>query len=237
MALPVLNEVPQYELNIPSSGEKVKFRPFLVKEQKVLLIAYESRDPRQIMNATMNCISSCVDGLDVSRLSTFDVDYMFTQIRSKSVGESTQVLSKCISCEHENEISIDLNKIEIGDINRDNVIPITDNIHIKMKYPSYHDIISDKDILEDDTVNTEKLFSTIKLCLDSVMTDEENISLKEETPEEVERFLNSLTNDQFEKINAFIDGIPKLKYEQKYNCEKCSTENTVKVEGLQDFFS
>jgi len=237
MALPVLNEVPQYELVIPSTEQKAKFRPFLVKEQKVLLIAYESRDPKQIMDATMNCISSCVEGLDVSKLATFDVDYIFTQIRSKSVGESTDVISKCTSCEHENEIKIDLSEIKLNDINRDYVVPITDAVNIKMKYPTYHDIITNDEILSENALNTERLFSSIKICLDSVMTDEENISLKDESPEEIERFMNSLTNEQFDRITRFVDGIPKLKYEKDYKCEKCQSNNTIKVEGLQDFFS
>ena len=108
MALPVLsNDKPTYEVVIPSSQETFKFRPFLVKEQKSLLVAYESQDMKQILNAMLNCIETCVPGINVKDLATFDVDYIFTQVRAKSVGESATILSACVECNEENEVKID----------------------------------------------------------------------------------------------------------------------------------
>ena len=111
MALPKLNTAPKYELTVPSTGEKVRFRPFLVKEQKILLIAYESKDRKNIIQAILDTIDSCVEELDVKKLTTFDVDFIFTNIRSKSVGEKITVNMNCKSCSTPNEIEIDLDEI------------------------------------------------------------------------------------------------------------------------------
>ena len=238
MALPRLNENPEYELNIPSTGQTLKYRPFLVKEQKVLLIAYESQDAKQVLSSIMNCINACSNGVDVKSLSTFDVDYIFTQIRSKSVGEVTSVSSKCSSCEEEMTIDINLNDLKIeGEVKKDPVIDITDAIKIRMKYPSYTDFINDPYIFSDDKSNTEKIFSTLILSIDSVMTEEENIKLRDEPREEIEEFINSLTTEQFEKISVFVESFPKTKYEQDHKCLKCNHKNKIELEGLQDFFS
>ena len=149
MALPRLNETPQYELVIPSTGNTVNYRPFLVKEQKVLLIAYESQDQKQIVTAILNCISSCTDDeIDVSKLSTFDTDYIFTKIRSKSVGESVTVNGKCQSCEHKNEVDINLDNIELVGNIKPSTVKIRDDILLKMRYPSYYDFVTNEKIMQ-----------------------------------------------------------------------------------------
>ena len=114
MALPQLkNDVPKYEMTVPSTGQKVKYRPFLVKEQKVLLVAFESQDNRQILNSMLDCLSSCVPDVKLTDLATFDVDYMFTQVRSKSVGETSTVMHACKECNEENEVKIRLDEIKV----------------------------------------------------------------------------------------------------------------------------
>ena len=237
MALPRLNESPQYELVIPSSGQAVRYRPFLVKEQKVLLIAYESQDQKQIINAIMNCISSCVENnIDASRLSTFDADYIFTKIRSKSVGEKVSVSVKCKQCEHRNDVDIDLEQIKLlGDV-KPAIVEITNDIHLKMKYPSYSDF-ANNDIIMKSHMTSEAIFEMLTTCIESVMTNEENISLRDEPKEEIERFINSLTSDQFAKIRGFVESIPKITLDFDFNCESCKQNNSHKLEGLQDFFS
>ena len=237
MALPRLNESPQYELTIPSSGKKVNYRPFLVKEQKALLIAYESEDQKQIINSIMNCIDACVhDSVDVKKLATFDTDYIFTKIRSKSVGEKTNLLIACEECNHQNECEINLDNVSVtGDV-KTNLVKITDDIHIKMKYPSYHEFISN-DMIMKDNMTSASIFEMIKTCIDSVMTEEENISLADESEEEVERFVNSLTGKQFEMVRNFVDVIPKITLEHNFTCVNCKHVNNKKLEGLQDFFS
>ena len=237
MALPKLsNDRPIYEMVVPSTKETVKFRPFLVKEQKNLLVAFESKDQKQILNSMLACIESCVPGVNVMKLATFDVDYMFTQVRSKSVGETSKVLSACTNCNEENEVTINLNDIEVkSDGLKTEMIEITDDISIEMKYPTYEDTLSftQSDV---EASASEMLFNSIASCLNAVQTKEENILLKHEPKEEIETFINSLTTAQLEKVTQFINKIPTLIHEQKYTCKKCGHENTLAMKGLQDFF-
>jgi len=237
MALPRLNESPQYELIIPSTKQTVKYRPFLVKEQKVLLIAYESQDQRQIINAILNCISGCVsDNIDVSKLSTFDTEYIFTQIRSKSVGEKTTVIAKCGVCETPNDVTINLENVKLKEETAEEIISITESISVKMRYPTYYDFTTNEKIMAGE-ISTESLFEMVTLCIESVMTEEENIVIKDEPREEIERFINSLSTEQFSKIREFIENIPKIHITIEFNCNECNELNKHTLEGLQDFFS
>ena len=237
MALPRLNDVPEYELTVPSTGQSVAFRPFLVKEQKVLMIAYESKDVKEILRSVMNCINACVKNIDVGKLATFDVDYIFTQIRSKSVGETNDVMMKCTSCGHENQLTIDLNEIKIDVENKDMMIQLNDQYILKMKYPTYTDIISDKVLLNDTRSQTEQLLATLRNCMDTIQTEEENIVMKDETVEEIDDFISSLNDEQYGKIADFVSNVPVMSYTKKFNCSGCEKENELRVEGLQDFFS
>ena len=237
MALPRLNEVPQYKLTLPSSDETINYRPFLVKEQKVLLIAYESQDESQIVNAIMTCISNCTDGVDVTKLSTFDTDYIFTKIRSKSVGEKVTVTGKCKSCAEENEITIDLEQIRLEGDRKAPRLKITDDIHVNMKYPTYAEFISNQKIVDGTASGTETLFSLLNNCIESIATNDELISIKDEPKEEVARFIESLTTEQFSELKDFADSIPKIVLDYEFTCEHCNTNNKNKLEGLKDFFS
>jgi hypothetical protein len=237
MALPRLNDVPEYELTVPSTGHSVGFRPFLVKEQKVLMIAYESKDVKQILKAVLNTIQSCVKNIDVGKLATFDVDYIFTQIRSKSVGETNDVIMKCTTCSHENQLTINLNEINIDVEKKDKIIKLNDTYTLKMKYPTYTDIINDRVLLNDTRTQTEQLIATLRNCMEAIQTEEENIVLKDETVEEIDDFISSLNDEQYGKIADFVSNVPTMRYEKKFNCKSCEKENTLVVEGLQDFFS
>ena len=237
MALPKLsNDRPIYEMVVPSTKETVKYRPFLVKEQKSLLVAFESQDQKQILNSMLACIESCVPGVDVMKLATFDVDYMFTQVRSKSVGETSTVLSACTECREENEVKINLADINVkSDGLKTEVIEISDDISLEMKYPTYEDTLGYvKSELSDNAAET--MFNSIATCINAVQTKDENILLKHEPREEIETFITSLTTQQLEKITSFVDGMPTLIHEQKYTCKKCGHENTLQMKGLQDFF-
>tara|TARA_B000000609_G_scaffold105201_1_gene80901 strand:+ start:1234 stop:1944 length:711 start_codon:yes stop_codon:yes gene_type:complete len=236
MALPVLNESPVYELKQPSTGEIKRFRPFLVREQKNLLIANESQDPRQMMNAILNSIQNCVEDVDITRVSTTDADYMFTMIRSKSVGESTSVVYKCKECGHSNKVEIDLTKVEVNGEKQSNTIKLTDQVSIRMKHPTYMDMIQNS-ALDNPDKYVETTLSTITACIDAVLTEEEQISLKDETKESIENFINSLTTQQFEKVMKYINSIPTMKYTSKFECESCHADNNFTLEGMQDFFS
>jgi len=238
MALPRLkNDIPKYDLTIPSTGATVKFRPFLVKEQKVLLMAFESKDNKQILNSMLDCLSSCIPEVDMNDLATFDVDYMFTQVRSKSVGETSTIMHACKECNEENEVKIRLDqiKVQISDNWKKVVdVEIDNNIIVELKYPSYKDMSYIR--TDDDSSDTEVMMDTITACMKAVKTEDEYLLIKDEPNEEVEKFVNSLTNQQLEKITSFASDAPKMTHTEDYNCKKCSAENKVELSGLQDFF-
>ena len=237
MGLPnLLNDVPRYDAVLPSNGEKVKFRPFLVKEQKVLMMAAETRDSKAMVKSMTDCVSGCVEGTDTTKLPSFDLDYIFIKIRSKSVGEKTDVRTGCSSCGAENILKIYLEKIEFTKSEISNMIDISNNISLKMKFPSYHDMVKNEKIFSNELTQAEILFETIILCIDSVITEEENIVLKDEPREQVEEFINSFNNEQLATMAEYIEALPKIKYTQKYECKSCKYENTFDIKGIQDFF-
>ena len=238
MALPQLkNDVPKYEMTIPSTGQAVKYRPFLDKEQKVLLVAFESQDNKQILNSMLDCLSNCIPEVNMSDLTTFDVDYMFTQIRSKSVGETSTIMHACKECNEENEVKIRLDeiKVQMSDNWKKVVdVEIDKNIIVELKYPSYKDMSYIK--VDDNASDTEVMMDTITACMKAVKTEDEYLLIKDEPREEVEKFVNSLTNQQLEKITNFASDAPKLMHTENYNCKKCNAENKIELSGLQDFF-
>lgn len=236
MALPKINETPGYEMVIPSTGKKVKYRPFLVKEQKVLMIALESQDRKQILGAMLNTLIGCIsDKIDINSLATFDVDYMFTQIRSKSVGEKTTLVNKCEKCEEGTEFTLNLDDIKPPKVKQNIKIKLTDTIEVLMKYPSYNAFINNDKILIEDN-QTETLMEFIIECMDSILTEEEQIRLKDESREEIQNFVDSLTADQFKLLTEYITDLPKLKHNFTVNCSKCGHTNAKTLEGIEDFF-
>tara|TARA_A100001388_G_scaffold90067_1_gene65183 strand:+ start:713 stop:1429 length:717 start_codon:yes stop_codon:yes gene_type:complete len=238
MALPQLkNDVPKYEMTVPSTGEVVKYRPFLVKEQKVLLVAFESKDSKQILNSMLDSISSCVPNIKLDSLATFDVDYMFTQVRSKSVGETSTILHACQNCNEENEVKVRLDQIKVNipeNWKKTTEIEISKDISVELKFPTYKDISYLN--IDDNASDAELLMDTVAACMKAVKTEDEYILVKDEPKEEVEKFINSLTNQQLEKITNFASNAPKLSHTQNYECKKCKTENKIELSGLQDFF-
>jgi hypothetical protein len=238
MTLPILNDKPQYNTIIPSTGEKVSFRPYLVKEEKILLIAMESQDTDQIFNAISSTVLSCIpENINVNTLTTFDIEFLFMKIRSKSVGEKAPLLIKCSECNHENEIVVNLDNIDVlKSTDTPNFkIRLTDEVSLKMKYPSYMDVTKDKDLL-DPSSKVEQTFSMVIQCMDAIQTEDESFKIKDTPKEEVMRFLESLTSDQYSLITDFMQSIPRLHHKEKFACEKCSHENEAEFNGIDDFF-
>ena len=162
---------------------------------------------------------------------------MFTQIRSKSVGETSTVMHACIKCNEENEVKIKLDDIKVNipqNWKNTTEVKISDDITVELKFPTYKDVSSID--FNEDTPDTEVLMDTVRACMKAVKTDDEYILIKDETKEEVENFINSLTNQQLEKITEFATNSPKLSHTQMYECKKCKTENKIELNGLQDFF-
>ncbi len=237
MALPRLNEQPQYELTIPSTGQLVQYRPFLVKEQKVLIMALESQDQRQQLNAILNSINACVQDVDVHKLATFDVEYVFTQIRTKSVGETTKIVMKCAECSADKTVSIDLEQVKLDEEPKikNKVVNLTKDISVELKYPTYNEFLRNTN---EQSSAVDMVFSLMDTCISAIiLNEEERIDIKDETPEEIENFINSLNAEQFEKLRNFVDEIPKISLDVEFECEACNAKNKRTLEGLNDFFS
>ena len=236
MALPKLNENLKYEMTVPSSERAVTYRPYLVKEEKILLQAFESQDQKLAMRAMSDTIIACVhEDIKSSDLSTFDVEYMFTQIRAKSVGESSNIQVKCSSeeCDEMTEVSIDLTTVDVEKTDVDNIIPITDEISVEMKYPTYDGFVNN---FKEGMSEADFGFLMLEDCMVSIMTEDERHIVKEVSKKEVNEFIGSMTNAQFEKIGEFLRTAPVMKKEIEFTCSTCGHENKTKLEGLQDFF-
>ena len=237
MGLPnLLNDVPRYNIKLPSGSGEVKIRPFLVKEQKVLMIAAETKDAREIVKSMLDCVESCVEGANVQELPTHDLDYAFLKIRAKSVGEKANIITKCPSCEADNPVSINLEAIEFSEDKSIKDIKLSDKITLKMKYPTYKDMLKNEKIFSGDLTPTQTLFETMFLCMDSVQNEEENILLKDEPREEVENFVNTFSSNQLQMVTDYIESLPRVEHTQEYTCASCSKENTFTMRGVQDFF-
>lgn len=233
MALPRLNDVPKYTLKIPSTKKEITYRPFLVKEQKVLLMALESQDDKQILQAVLDTIEACVlDKINATNLALFDLEYVFLKIRSVSVGEGAEVTIKCQKCENPIKTKIDLNSITFDKM-PENRIKINDKYTIQMMYPTFNTTISG---VSNSTL-AEQVYISALGCLDKLLTNDEVIDFKDETEEEKKAFLESLTALQFESIIEFVNNLPRLRKEVEYKCEECNTINKTTLEGLQDFLS
>jgi len=240
MALPMMS-APTYTMVVPSSGVSVKFRPFLVKEEKALLIAQQSEDIGVMIQTLKGIINTCVlDTLDVDKLATFDLEYMFTQIRAKSVGEIIELIFPCdIDHGEDNEkarvkVSIDLTTLIVEkDPNHNNKINLFGDVGVVMKYPTM-DVMKRLENL--DTNDLDKVFSVVADSIDYIYQGEEIFYGKEQKHEELLQFLNNLTSEQFVKIQQFFATMPRIKKEIEYTCPVCQKHHRKMLEGMQSFF-
>jgi hypothetical protein len=243
MGLPII-VVPNYQLNLPSTGEVLDYRPFLVKEEKILLIAMESDSEEQMTSAIKSIIENCVKNkLDVDNMPMFDIEYVFLQLRAKSKGEIIDMSFECDKCKKQIPIKIDLSKIEVTRTEgHTNKISLSDDVGVIMKYPSME---IQKQLKEDQT-EVENIFSTITSCIDSIWDKETVYPAKDHTAEELDNFLESLPDNSFTKIQKFFDTVPKLKHEFELKCTSkngkskkasiCGWKDTKTLEGLGSFF-
>jgi len=232
MALPQLNN-PTYKLNLPSSGEEVTYRPFLVKEQKVLMLAIESEDSGQMARAVLDIITACTEGKlkNVDKLPTFDIEYLFVNIRAKSVGETIKVVVTCPDDETtkvEHEIAIeDIHVVKTE--GHTNVIKLTDDIGITMRYPSMNQVMA-YDMKNNQTNVT---FKIINDCLENIFDNNE--VYEDHSEEELNAFVEQMTTEQFQKVTDFFTTMPKLKHTVKVTNPNTGVENEVVLEGMQSF--
>lgn len=238
MPLPKIS-TPTYELEIPSSKKTIKYRPFLVKEEKVLIIAMESEDAKQITNAVKNVISACIltKGIKVEELSTFDIEYLFLNIRGKSVGEDVEVL---ITCPDDNLtqvptlINLDEIKVQVSD-DHSRDIKLDDNLILRMKYPSMDEFIK-SNFTAGTEIGVTETFDLIASCIEQVYSEEESWSAKDCTKKELLEFIEQLSSKQFKEIETFFDTMPKLSHTISVKNPKTGVESDVVLEGLTSFF-
>ena len=239
MPLPKI-ETPTYELELPSTGETLKYRPFLVKEEKLLVIALESEDNKQITNAIKAVLKSCVltKGIKVEHLPTFDIEFLFLNIRGKSVGEELEVNVYCPDDETTQvPVTIYLDDIEVQrDEEHTNKIKLDDSIMMEMKYPSLDQFIKNNfDFNEKNAM--DQSFDLISTCIDKVYTEDEVWSTADCTKKEVKEFLESMNSSQFQSIEQFFSTMPKLSHTIKVTNPKTKVESDVVLEGLASFFA
>tara|TARA_B100001109_G_scaffold13780_1_gene10310 strand:+ start:319 stop:1038 length:720 start_codon:yes stop_codon:yes gene_type:complete len=238
MPLPKI-ATPTYELELPSTGKPINYRPFLVKEEKLLVLALESEDNKQITTAIKTVIKSCIStkGIKVETLPTFDIEYLFLNIRGKSVGEELEVNIICPDDEvTEVPVTIDLDEIQVQkNDDHTNRIQIDSNIMMEMKYPSLDQFIKNNfDFKEGNQM--DQSFDLIASCIDKIYTEDEVWSTADCTKKEVKEFLESMNSSQFKDIEKFFETMPKLQHTITVKNPKTKVESDVVLEGLASFF-
>jgi len=217
MGLPII-AVPNYQLTIPSNGQVVNFRPFLVKEEKILLIAMESEEEEQMTGAIRNIIKNCVtEDLDVNIMPMFDIEYIFLKLRSKSKGEEVDLTFDCGKCKKPIAVKVDLSTIEVTRTEgHTNKIPLSEDVGVIMRYPS----MQVQQAIDKTGTDVENIFTTIVICIDSIWDKENVFQAKDHTSEEMTTFLESLPDESFQKIQKFFDTVPVLKHTFDIKCSK-----------------
>ena len=238
MPLPTIS-TPTYELTLPSSDRKIKFRPFLVKEEKILILAMESQDSKQIAQAVKDVLKKCIltRGIKVEKLSTFDIEFLFLNIRGKSVGEDIEVMVTCPDDKKTQvPMSINIDSIKVQkdkDHNRD--IQLDDTYTLRMRYPSLDEFIKNN-FGAVEQMNVDDTFDLIASCIDQVYSEEESWASEDCTKKELNDFVESLNSSQFKLVEKFFETMPKLSHTVKVINPNTKVESEVLLEGLQNFF-
>ena len=233
MALPKINTV-LYDLELPSSGKKVEYRPFLVKEEKILLMALEGKDDREMSKAIKQIITQCVStaGFNVNKLPMIDLEYLFLNIRGKAVGDISTITFEH-ECGETINLDIDLSKVKVvKNKNYSDLVKITDDIMIRLTPPGIDNVIG--------AGNKNQMDLVLEIIRDSIVEiiqGEDVFSAQDHTREELEEFLNSLNSGQFKKVQDYYESLPKMKQDIEYTCKKCGKTETETLEGLASFFA
>ncbi len=236
MPLPKIS-TPTYDLTIPSSNRKIKYRPFLVKEEKILIIAMETQDDKQIAEAVKDVLGSCIltKGISIDKLSTFDIEYLFLNIRGKSVGETVEVM---ITCPDDNTtkvpVTVNLDEIQVKRSDDHDIdINLDGKLSMRMKYPSMGEFVKNNFNVE---MKVEDTFDMVCSCIEQVFSEDESWAASDCTKKELLDFLEQLDSNQFKKIEKFFDTMPKLSHTIKVTNPKTKVESDVVLEGLNAFF-
>ena len=226
-------QLPMYTMTLPISGMVIKYRPFVVREEKILLVAAQSGDMNQIVNAMRNIISACTDGaIDTKKICTADAEYAFLQIRMKSVGEEVKPQITCSKCKEKTSVRINLQEVKVQQVEKEqveNTVKISENLVLVLKYPSMHDVDYSK-------TEIDAIFSVAKDCIESVILNDEVYSHEDIDQKELAEFIDNLLPDQFEQIMKYVKTTPELVYQFNYKCPKCGEKVDVEVKTVSDFF-
>ena len=239
MPLPTIS-TPTYELTLPSSDRKIKFRPFLVKEEKILILAMESQDSKQIAQAVKDVLKKCIltRGIKVEKLSTFDIEFLFLNIRGKSVGEDIEVMVTCPDDKKTQvPMSINIDSIKVQrdkDHNRD--IKLDDTYTLRMRYPSLDEFIKNN-FGAVEQMNVDDTFDLISSCIDQVYSEEESWASEDCTKKELNDFVESLNSSQFKLVEKVFETMPKLAHTVHVTNPNTQVESDITIEGLQNFFA
>ena len=232
MALPRI-DTPTYQLTLPSTQQKIDFRPFLVREQKIIMMAQESQDEKQMVRAMSDLVTSCTfNKFDVNKLPIFDVEYMFLKIRGKSIGETVELNLMCPD-DGETQVptKINLEDIEVSmTVGHSNMIDITDNIKLQLRYPVYSDATQVGGLEQSDGV-----FKLLTRCIDKIIYGDQEYNRVDITDKEIEEFIDQLNTDQFNNIVEFFNTMPKLRHVVQITNPKTKVKSEVVLEGLQNF--
>jgi hypothetical protein len=232
MALPALAS-PEFMTEIPSTKQQIKFRPFLVREEKILYMALEGQDAKEIENAIVTILSNCIlDTIDINKLTLFDIEYLFLQLRGKSVGEKVELMlshsDENNECQHKTKLEVDLDSIKIQGEVSDGKLMLDDKIGVKVRYP----YINDASLVGK---NESDVFGTLSIFVEYVF-DKDNV-YNDFTKEEINDWLESLNQNQFRKLIEFFENVPKLAHDVEWTCPECKQKDSIKLEGLQSFFT
>ena len=243
MPLPKIN-TPTYELTLPSTGKKIKYRPFLVREEKILIMALETEDMAQITNAVIEILDECIltKGISVTKLATFDIEYLFLNVRSKSVGETVEVNVTCPDDEKTSvQMEINIDSIKVQKVRgHKNIIKLDDQYSMKLKYPSMTEFIESNFESGNDGgegSDIDKSLSMITSCIEMIYDNEESWDASDSSQQELEEFIEQLNSKQFKSIEKFFETMPKLSHKVKVTNPKTGVESQVVLEGLASFFT
>ena len=231
--LPII-ATPKYDMIVPSTGKSITYRPYVVKEEKILLIALESEDEKQIEKSIYSMIESCLDGkVNINDFTNFDIEFIFLTLRSMSVGEGIKLNIPCSSCEEPNEVSVDLNKLEVKNNDfdkKDLQIKINDDITIDLRWPT----MSDRAV--EITSGTEAVIHMVAKSIGTLYHGEDIISMSDTPFSEVLEFVESLSSAQFNQCMQVLVKTPYTGYDIKFTCKKCGHKNERELKGMADFF-
>jgi len=234
MGLPIL-ETPMHSCVLPSSQERIEFRPFLVGEQKVLMIAQESDDQQTQIREMIRLINACCDDVNADKLPTVDLEWLFLQIRIKSVGETSDITMKCDKCEAENDVSIDLESAKVKqDKKVSNIVELTNDISIELQFATY-ETMKGLDITQEET-NTEEAFILMQRCIVAVIQGDQVFTKDDFTDKELEKFMDSMSLDMFEGVQDYLASAPTLSIEARFKCSACGNQQSSGLEGIGNFF-